>query len=146
MGDPCIEATSKASIGGADIIWAADRFGHVTYICAEWAVITGQPPADTLGLGWLQVLHPDEQDAMRDAFLQGFAHQCAFTLRYRLRRQTGEYQWVTGAAAPSFDAQTTAFISFLGVDSSLECPHEHVATAALRHYCAIQASREFARS
>lgn len=126
------------------MIWAADRTGHVTYVCAEWTILTGQPLAETLGLGWLQVLHPEEQEAMREAFLQAFEHQCAFTLRYRLRRHTGEYLWVTGAAAPSFDPRTAAFIGCLGVVSRLESVQDQVASAALQHYCAVQSVGEFA--
>jgi len=126
------------------MIWAAEHARLLTYICEEWSAVTGQPAAETLGLGWLQVLHPDDRIAVREAFLQAFEHRCAFTLRYRLRSRAGEYIWVTGAAAPSFDPRTAAFIGFLGIVSRLEGLEDRVAGAELWHYCATQPTGEFA--
>lgn len=126
------------------MIWAAERDRYVTYICEDWSAVTGQPPSEALGLGWLQAVHPEERDMMRSAFLQAFEHRCSFTLRYRLRRYAGDHVWVTGAAAPSFAPEGATFIGFLGIVSRLGSGQDQVADAELRHYRAVQPTGEFA--
>jgi len=82
------------------MIWAAELDRYVTYICEEWSAVTGQPPSESLDLGWSKAVRPEERDMICGAFLQAFEHRCTFTLRYRLRRYTGDHMWETGAAAP----------------------------------------------
>ncbi|MDE3744280.1 MULTISPECIES: PAS domain-containing protein [Methylobacterium] len=126
------------------MIWAAELDRCVTYICEEWSAVTGQPPSESLGLGWLEAVHPEERDMICGAFLQAFEHRCTFTLRYRLRRYTGDHMWVAGAAAPSFAPKGAAFIGFLGIVSRLESGQDLIAGAELRHYRVVQPTGEFA--
>jgi signal transduction histidine kinase len=53
-----------------------------------------------LGNGWLQALHPDDQDAVMSHFVSCFEQREPFQTHYRLLRHDGEYRWIldTGVA------------------------------------------------
>jgi two-component system CheB/CheR fusion protein len=84
------------------ILGVADA-GGVMLHAPGWEALTGQPPAQYGGLGWLEAIHPDDradaaarwQAAMRDSTV-GVA-EC------RVRRRDGSYLWVSGRVVPVRD-------------------------------------------
>ena len=102
------------------MIWATDHAGEATYICPEWMTFTGQPVADALGFGWIDMLHPDDRSSTRATFVAATADVRAFRVRYRLRRRDLSWATIVSGAAPSTDPITKRFIGFLG--SAVEVP------------------------
>ena len=97
------------------IMWARDPSGHCTHLNARWYEFTGGTAGTGLGLGWLDVIHPDDRDAVCHAILRATARREAFRLEYRLRRYDGAYRWVIDTATPRLGPEGT----FLGHVGSL---------------------------
>ncbi|MCU0548058.1 MAG: PAS domain S-box protein [Leptolyngbya sp. Prado105] len=94
------------------MVWVTDSTGYCTYLSQSWYDFTGQTEATGLGLGWLDVVHPEDSEGSKTIFLSASECHEAFRLEYRLRRKDGEYRWAIDAASPWFgvDGQFKGFI------------------------------------
>ncbi|MBW4459107.1 MAG: PAS domain S-box protein [Nodosilinea sp. WJT8-NPBG4] len=94
------------------MVWVTDSSGYCTYLSQSWYEFTGQTEATGLGLGWLEVVHPDDQAFSRQTFLDANERQEEFRLEYRLLGKNGFYRWAIDAASPWFgvDGQFKGYI------------------------------------
>lgn len=98
------------------ILYLSDKDSNCTFLSKKWQEFTGCPPAQCLGLRWLECVHPEDRERMRQFALR---HQSQhpgvgpFTNEYRLRRWDGEYRWVISTGIPRFD-DSRAFLGFMG--------------------------------
>jgi PAS domain S-box-containing protein len=84
------------------VIWEADAQGHTTYLSPNWAVF-GYTGTD-LGAGWLQAVHPDDQQPTLQAWQAALQSEQPFQAELRLRvAATGEYRWHLDRAMPVRD-------------------------------------------
>jgi PAS domain S-box-containing protein len=86
------------------MVWVTDPTGHCTYLSPSWYDFTGQTEATGLGLGWVQAVHPDDQEFAASTFLEANQRCEGFRLEYRLRHKDGEYRWAIDAASPRLGA------------------------------------------
>lgn len=82
------------------MVWVTDPTGYCTYLSQSWYNFTGQTPEASLGLGWLEMTHPEDREQAERIFLEANARREAFQIEYRLRRHDGEYIWAIDAASP----------------------------------------------
>jgi PAS domain S-box-containing protein len=99
--------------GSPVMIWVTDPSGYCTYLNKVWYDFTGQTEATGLGLGWLDVTHPDDRDRARNIFLEANQNHQPFSLDYRLRRIDGEYRHCIDSASPRFDSEGN-FLGYIG--------------------------------
>ena len=85
------------------MVWVTEPDGQCVYLSRSWYEFTGQSEEEALGLGWLDVVHADDQERSGKIFLDANAAKAAFRLEYRIRRADGQYRWAIDAAAPRFD-------------------------------------------
>lgn len=85
------------------MIWITEPSGKCTYLNKQWYDYTGQSVKESLGFGWLKAVHPDDEKASGEAFLQANKKQMAFSTEYRLRAKDGTYRWHLDSALPKFD-------------------------------------------
>lgn len=83
------------------IIWIgrADG-GGIEYVNSRWSDYTGMPEPKALGIGWREIAHPDDLDAIltrRKATLQSGE---VFEQEMRLRRWDGRYRWFLARSVP----------------------------------------------
>ncbi|NML15673.1 putative bifunctional diguanylate cyclase/phosphodiesterase [Azohydromonas caseinilytica] len=78
-----------------DVVFRIDAQGRWVFLNRAWAELTGRPVAGTLGLEWLQSLHPLDRDAAaaRLAALIGSGQEDCLHLA-RLLTQQGSPRWV----------------------------------------------------
>ena len=95
-------------------LWTTDASGSCTYLSQKWYAFTGRTPAQDLGAGWLENVHPDDLAEARRCFLAANHRQVAFSMEYRLRGEAGEYRWVVDAGHARFDG-AGRFLGFVGV-------------------------------
>ncbi|MBD1918574.1 PAS domain S-box protein [Phormidium sp. FACHB-322] len=86
------------------MVWVTDSTGYCTYLSQSWCDFTGQTEEIGLGLGWLKVVHPDDQATSNQTFLSANDRQAGFQLEYRLRAKDGTYRWAIDTASPWFGA------------------------------------------
>ena len=78
--------------------------GDVTFVNRSARDFTGRSQEE-LALGWVELVHPEDQERVRSAWERALATGQGYTLEYRLRRRDGAYRWVMLDSAPQRDAE-----------------------------------------
>ncbi len=112
------------------MIWVTEPDATCTYLSQSWYEFTGQTPQTGLGLGWVEAVHPDDQDYARNAFVAANEKREGFRLDFRLRRTDGEYRWVIDSAQPRFGADGE-FLGYIG--SVIDITERRQSEEELRH-------------
>ncbi|MBB2675757.1 UNVERIFIED_ORG: PAS domain S-box-containing protein [Rhizobium esperanzae] len=96
------EALQRSLIAGVpQLVWRARSLGHRIWSSPQWERFTGQRNEDSAGMGWLDVIHPEDRDlvmaAWRDAEAKG-----GLDCENRIRRASdGEYIWHHSRSLPA---------------------------------------------
>jgi PAS domain S-box-containing protein len=104
-----VEATSQ-------LLWASDARGRATEDSDSWRAFTGQAPGRMLGEGWLEVVHPDDVPAVREAWAAAAASGRRYEVDYRVRRPDGAHTWMCAYGAPVRDAEGRATGEWVGMN------------------------------
>lgn len=96
------------------IVWTTDPAGNADFMSEAWTRTTGQSVAEALGMGYRDMLHPDDLAVGLERWERASAERATFesTVRYRCRpRSEGsdgaepwEYRWHLVRARPLVDA------------------------------------------
>ena len=75
------------------LVWRSARLGNRTWPSPQWIDYTGQSAQESIGLGWLDAVHPQDREMTLDAW-----HEAERTgqlyVEHRTRRAAdGEYHW-----------------------------------------------------
>jgi PAS domain S-box-containing protein len=89
----------------AQVVWTANAEGQVVDDLPTWRSFTGQSVEETLGMGWLARLHPDDLEAVRGAWMRSLADGTAHAIEFRVLAADGRYHDVLGRAVPVHDAE-----------------------------------------
>ena len=92
-----VRFTAMADLAPA-MIWVADPDGGRTFHNAGWRRFTGRDPAQDLGEGWRDGLHPDDREQYRAVTAEATAAGLGWEVEYRLRRADGVYHRVVEQA------------------------------------------------
>ena len=85
-------------------VWSIDAAGIPDELQARWQQMTGQPASESAGWGWLNALHPDDRDRVRNACTAALEQKTLFESEYRLFTPQGEYRHFAVRGVPLFDA------------------------------------------
>ena len=89
------------------LVWTAVPDGTCDYLSQQWVEYTGVPEVEQHGLGWLQVLHPDDRERIKRAWTDALAGRGAYDLEYRIRRHDGVYRWFKTRGLPLREGEVT---------------------------------------
>jgi PAS domain S-box-containing protein len=95
------------------MIWITRADGYCTYVNQKWYDYTGQTSAETLGHGWISVVHADDVQQMMNGFQEANEKQQPFNLEYRIKGSDGQYRWILDSGSPMFDTRGV-FEGFIG--------------------------------
>jgi PAS domain S-box-containing protein len=95
-------------------LWLTDPDGYCTFLSSQWYELTGQTEAQALGLGWTTATHPDDQEQVRNAFLDANEKRQRFQTEYRLRTADGSYRWAVDLGRPWY-SETGEYAGMVGV-------------------------------
>ena len=84
-------------------IWTVDPRGSATFFSKAWYDLAGGAPPDWHGLGWIEVMHPDDMLEMSQNWVRCSKSLSLFTGIRRLRSRTGEWHTMSYQAAPVLD-------------------------------------------
>jgi PAS domain S-box-containing protein len=87
------------------IIWIADKDGYTRYFNQQWYDFTGLTPAESVGNGWSNVLHPDDRERCLLIWERAVLTETPYEIEYRFRRSDGTYRWHLGKGLPVRDEQ-----------------------------------------
>ena len=95
------------------MLWISDPTGAWTFLSRQWYELTGQEPENALGLGWLNVLHPDDRDSAADAVYEATDQRRPFHFECRLSQPDAEPRWAIIAGQPRL-GRDGEFLGFVG--------------------------------
>ena len=81
-----------------------DTDNKCTYISQYWHRFTGRDPAQDLGTGWFDALHPEDRQRAAQELTDASAARRLFSTEYRVRRADGEYAWMHDVGVACFNA------------------------------------------
>jgi PAS domain S-box-containing protein len=86
------------------IVWITRPDGWNTYFSQQWMDYTGLSLEQSLGHGWNEPFHPEDQQRAWDAWQHATATIGTYSLECRLRRADGAYRWWLIRGVPQTDA------------------------------------------
>ncbi|MDD2990487.1 MAG: EAL domain-containing protein [Zoogloea sp.] len=95
------------------LAWRAKINGDCDWFNRAWYDFTGRCQAEEQGWGWLDGVHPDDQEACLKAWKAALLTRRKLTSEYRLRTADGSYHWIADHGAPFFDGDGV-FAGFVG--------------------------------
>ena len=82
-------------------VWRADAMGRLVTDMPKWRDYTGQSDDDVLGEGWLDGVHPDHRDRVRDTWRRAIEGEAAvYQCEYPIVGAEGEVRHIVARAAP----------------------------------------------
>lgn len=84
----------------ADMVWVADWNGRLRHPVPSWCALTGQKPEETLGLGWVDAIHPDDLGRTTQQWSDAVAQRRRFEAEFRVRKATGGWATVAARVVP----------------------------------------------
>lgn len=81
------------------LIWSAQSDGAYDYLSPQWIAFTGAPAEAHRGEAWLEAVHPEDRDAVAQAWRQAVNGGLPYAIEHRLRRADGAWRWVQARAS-----------------------------------------------
>jgi PAS domain S-box-containing protein len=85
------------------LLWINDADGRTLHYNQRWQDYFRRPEEDYAGLGWRDLVHPDDREALGAARADGISRAEAYEFEYRLLRHDGEYRWHIARTVPQKD-------------------------------------------
>jgi PAS domain S-box-containing protein len=82
------------------LLWTANPRGAFEFLNEAWKDFSGQPLPSLRGWGWVELLHPDQRDSLRDLYRAACSGGRSFHAEARLRDAGGAYRLVQLDALP----------------------------------------------
>jgi PAS domain S-box-containing protein len=79
------------------LVWQATSDGRVQVDADTWQRFTGGAPQPG-AWGWLEAVHPDDRDRVRQDWIEAVASARTYTCQHRIRSREGGYAWVVARA------------------------------------------------
>ena len=95
------------------LIWMSGMDKLCTFFNKRWLEFTGRSPEQEMGNGWADGVHPEDLDRCFDTYTEAFDARKPFVMQYRLRRNDGDYRWISDNGVPRYDANGT-FAGYIG--------------------------------
>lgn len=112
------------------MLWMTGCDGLFTFFNQSWLKFTGRSMEQQQGLGWLEGVHPQEQDFCQDIYDSAFHARAKFEMEYRLKRHDNEYRWVLDTGIPRF-TPNGKFVGYIGC--CIDITERKSAEVALKH-------------
>jgi PAS domain S-box-containing protein len=110
------------------LIWMSGPDKLCTYFNQPWLEFTGRPVETELGNGWADGVHHEDLNACMDTYTNAFDRHESFKMKYRLRRNDGEYRWIFDLGVPRFNPDRS-FAGYIG--SCIDVTEHKIAEEAL---------------
>jgi PAS domain S-box-containing protein len=95
------------------MIWMCDDQGKTTYLNDRRFAYTGSDKNAGYGDTWMDYVHPDDLQGVRDKFSAALNARQPYSREYRLRRSDGVYRWVFNVSSPRMHSDGS-FAGFIG--------------------------------
>ena len=94
------------------LIWMAGADKLCTFFNKVWLEFTGRTLEQEIGYGWRDSVHPDDLQGIA-TYKAAYDARETLVMQYRLRRNDGEYRWISDQSVPRYDAHGR-FAGYIG--------------------------------
>jgi PAS domain S-box-containing protein len=95
------------------MLWMSGSDSLCNFFNQSWLNFTGRSLEQEQGLGWLENVHPEDQDFCLKTYESAFNARAKFQMEYRLQRHDGNYRWILDSGVPRFTS-TGNFAGYIG--------------------------------
>lgn len=85
------------------MLWTANPQGLVDFLSPQWQAFTDLRLAELLGTGWLDTVHPEDREAVRQQWMAAVQAPHPVMLELRLNPKDSCARWFSLRATPIFD-------------------------------------------
>jgi two-component system sensor histidine kinase VicK len=99
---------------GTDVMIAiGDESGSAVYFNQAWASNTGRTTEELLKFGWVDLMHPEDQNRVMKIFFDAFQVKKPWEWEFRMPNLEGGYRWLLARGTPRFrsDGSFAGYIS-----------------------------------
>jgi two-component system CheB/CheR fusion protein len=117
-----------------NLVWGCRPDGVCDYVSQQWVDYTGVSEPEQLGYGWLDQVHPDERDRVRDEWKASVRAGTPLDVEFRIRGKNGQYRWFKTRAVAIRDQRGAVvkwYCTCTDVDDLKRAAEERVQAAAL---------------
>ena len=101
------------------LVWSCSSAGECIFQAPQWCTVTGQSVAESLGIGWADMVHPDDQARCTAEWQQAVAQGAGYRAEYRLRTRDQGYRWFLARAEALRDAQG-GLLRWIGTSTDID--------------------------
>ncbi|MBW4572559.1 MAG: PAS domain-containing sensor histidine kinase [Tolypothrix carrinoi HA7290-LM1] len=95
------------------MLWMSGSDSLCNFFNQSWLNFTGRSLEQEQGLGWLENVHPEDQDFCLKTYESAFNARAKFKMEYRLKRHDGNYRWILDSGVPR-STSTGNFTGYIG--------------------------------
>ncbi|WP_183030015.1 PAS domain S-box protein [Altericroceibacterium spongiae] len=96
-------------------IFRTDPQGACTYVNPSWCELAGLKPADALGSGWTEAIHPADRLRVSREWQESVRTKSVFRTDFRFLRHNSDIAWVDALSTPELDDRGD-IVGFVGVN------------------------------
>lgn len=85
-------------------IFRTNSDGYTTYVNTMCCSLTGLSVAESLGMGWVKAIVPEDIDSLNSEWANAVRNKTKSNIEYRFLKPDGTIVWVVGEAIPEFDS------------------------------------------
>jgi PAS domain S-box-containing protein len=101
------------------IVCASTATGDLVYLNTQWVEYTGRPLVGSLGLGWMESLHPDDLPRVAASLREALRTGLGCSEEARLRRADGAYRWWLLRCVPVRD-EAGGIVKWIGTCTDID--------------------------
>lgn len=111
------------------MVWKSDASGNCTYVNKKWIEFTGLSFEESLGLGYVNPIKPDNDvESWKKDWFDTISARLPYQSKFQLKTADGSYRWVITKAQPYF--ADSVFSGYIG--SIVDITDQENATQALK--------------
>jgi PAS domain S-box-containing protein len=95
------------------LIWMSGVDKLCTFFNKRWLEFTGRSMEQEMGNGWAQGVHRDDLQKCVKTYTEAFDARKPFVMQYRLKRNDGEYRWISDDGVPRYETDGV-FAGYIG--------------------------------
>lgn len=100
-------------------VWTGTADGHLNYFNRSVYAYSGLSEQEVQEKGWLQIVHPDEQEANVTSWTEAISNGTDFLFEHRFMRHDGVYRWQLSRAVPLRDGDGNV-IMWVGTSTDIQ--------------------------
>ncbi len=113
------DAPLEASEDDLPMRWVRDATGNITEVSPKWIALTGLTREQSLNLGSLEAIHPDDRTLALSALREAVRNRTSIDVTSRVRMRNGDYRWLRARGYPRYDS-ANHFLGWYGGAEDLE--------------------------